>query len=53
MDRSQSWAHLLCSSLPLLYIPAGAAAVSFAVVGRLIGGRPSIGRHVGDVEVRN
>ena len=38
-----NWGQLLWSSLPLLYFPAGAAALGFAI-GRLIHGRPYIGR---------
>ncbi|MBB5427490.1 hypothetical protein HDG40_005669 [Paraburkholderia sp. JPY158] len=40
------WAHIIRPLLPLLYLPVGAAAVGF-VIGRLIRGRPYIGRHAG------
>lgn len=39
-----NWGQILYDNLPLLYIPAGAAVLGFTL-GRLIRGRPYIGRH--------
>jgi hypothetical protein len=39
------WGQIFWSSLPLLVVPLGAAVLGFAI-GRLIRGRPYIGRHI-------
>lgn len=41
------WGHIVVPLLPLLYLPVGAAAVGFAL-GRLIRGRPYVGRHINE-----
>jgi hypothetical protein len=40
------WLQILSSSMPVLVVTVAAALVGFAL-GRLIRGRPYIGRHVG------